>query len=105
METKQGKYTKGPWKVSNYRPYNIIARDPKESTYEKGDDAFRSLALVCSDSIETTKADALLIACAPELLEALKRVREAFYVKGDSKSLKLAFEGTKELVAKAEGRA
>lgn len=42
---------------------------------------------------------------ARELLEALKRVREAFYVKGDSKSLRAAFEGTKELVAKAEGRA
>lgn len=45
-----------------------------------------------------------LIAAAPELLEALKRVRHAFYVDGSSKALRLAFENTKELVAKAEGR-
>lgn len=30
-------HTPTPWKVSNYR-FGIIARDPKESTYEKGDD-------------------------------------------------------------------
>jgi len=46
-----------------------------------------------------------LIAAAPELLEALKRVRHAFYVDGSSKALRAAFEGTKELVAKSEGRA
>lgn len=40
---------------------------------------------------------------ARELLVALIRVREAFYVKGDSKSLKAAFEGTKELVNEAMG--
>ena len=41
---------------------------------------------------------------APELLAALKRVRWAFYVQGSSKALREAFNGTKELVAKAEGR-
>lgn len=50
------------------------------------------------------KANARLIVAAPELLEALKRVRHAFYVDGSSKALRLAFEGTKELVAEAEGR-
>ena len=46
-----------------------------------------------------------MLAASAELLEALKRVREAFYVVGTSKALRAAFEGTKELVAKAEGRA
>lgn len=31
-------------KISNYRPYAILARDPKESTYEVGDDKFTPIA-------------------------------------------------------------
>lgn len=27
-------------KISNYRPYAILARDPQESTYERGDNEF-----------------------------------------------------------------
>ena len=50
------------------------------------------------------EANANLVASAPELLEAIKRVRHAFYVDGTSKALRIAFEGTKEIVAKAEGR-
>ena len=46
-----------------------------------------------------------MLAASAEMLEALKRVRQAFYVDGTSKALRAAFEGTKELVAKAEGRA
>lgn len=49
------------------------------------------------------EANARLMAAAPELLEALMRVRNAFYVDGSSKALRAAFEGTKELVAKAKG--
>lgn len=40
-----------------------------------------------------------------DLLEALKRCRNAFYVDGKASALRKAFEGTKELVAKAEGGA
>ena len=49
-------------------------------------------------------ANARLIAAAPDLLEALKRVRQAFYVDGTAKALRAAFEGTKEIVSRAEGR-
>lgn len=62
----------------------------------------------------TTKKSKLTIECCDswckidgmptysELLEALKRVRHAFYVEGNSKALRAAFKGTKELVEKAE---
>lgn len=39
-----------------------------------------------------------LYAKAPEMLAALRRIREAFYVKGTSKALKAALEGTQQLV-------
>jgi hypothetical protein len=31
-------------KISNYRPYGILARDPNESTYEYGDNNFTPIA-------------------------------------------------------------
>lgn len=54
--------------------------------------------------IEQARANAAVMAAAAEMLEALKRVRQAFYVAGTSKALRAAFAGTKELVAKAERR-
>jgi len=67
-------HTPGPWKISNYRPYNIIARDPAESTYEVGDDKFTPFASAFGENRE---ANASLIAKAwliPEYEEVLKLV-------------------------------
>lgn len=55
--------------------------------------------------VKQNAVNARLIAAAPDLLAALKRVRQAFYVDGKASALRAAFEGTKELVARAEGRA
>jgi hypothetical protein len=76
-------HTPGPWKVSNYRPFKIIARDPMESTFEIGDDKFPVLGecFISSDfSYQTTKANAELIASAPSLaaeIAALKAQNDA----------------------------
>ena len=39
------------WKISNYRPFGIIERDPAESTYEVGDDKFPFVASVHGDNL------------------------------------------------------
>lgn len=91
-------YTPGPWELRHERHLgktdHIIKIGTSAVYFQRG---------VGQTEAETI-INARLIASAPELLEALKRVRHAFYVDGTSKALRVAFEGTKELVAKAEGR-
>lgn len=93
------KHTPGPWKVSNYRPYDIIARDPKESTYECGDNRYDPIATVYRNHTQEFLANARLIAAAPELLEALKGVLEWDYDELDY-DLRKRLES---VVAKVEG--
>lgn len=47
--------------------------------------------------------DANLFCHAEELLNALLKLRKAFYVDGSSKALRAEFETTKLLIAKAKG--
>jgi hypothetical protein len=67
------RHTPEPWRVSNYRPQRVIARDPAEGTYEHGDDKFPTLAHF--ESVEDGKrAVACVNACAgipTELLELM----------------------------------
>lgn len=91
------KHTAGPWKVSNYRPNQVIARDPKESTYEIGDDKFCPLAMV------PEIADAHLIASAPELLEALKNIIADDEMRDGDLPQELV-NMAKAVIFKAEGR-
>lgn len=42
-EERQPTCFNSKWKISNYRPYGIIARDPDESTYKVGDDKFPAI--------------------------------------------------------------
>lgn len=96
-KTKPLPHTPGPWMVgtdtargaSNGRSH-VLAQHP-----------LGPLMLVAD--CRGHEGNARLIAAAPELVEALERVRHAFYVDGSSKALRAAFEGTKELVAKAKG--
>lgn len=60
MTTPQA-HTKEPWKVSNYRPAQIIARNPSESTYEKGDNLFEPLAVVSTGNGFADLANAVRI--------------------------------------------
>ena len=50
------------------------------------------------------EANARLIAAAPELLQLVKDMREAFYVKGTRKALLAVMERSKSVMEKAEGR-
>lgn len=94
------KHTPGPWYVERY---DVMALKPERE--HLGEGAPETICgMISSVSPEETRCNQQLIAAAPELLDALKRVRDAFYIKGTSKALRAAFEGTKELVAKAEGR-
>lgn len=99
------KHTPGPWSLD----LNNNPREVGDDNYVLSANGwqfakFNDESLACGFDACTPAANAHLIAAAPELLEALKRVRHAFYVDGKAKALRAAFEGTKELVAKAEGR-
>lgn len=67
MANKRKKHTPGPWVITNKTEKGIVLSE--------GADGFR-IALVHNDDSGLEEADALLIAAAPDLLIALKRVRE-----------------------------
>lgn len=93
-------HTPGPWYKDGHE---VKVRKPERE--HLGDGAPETICeMLSSVSPEETRANQMLIVSAPDLLDALKRVREAFYVAGTSKALRAAFNGTRELVAKAEGR-
>ena len=50
------------------------------------------------------EANARLIAAAPELLQLVKDMREAFYVKGTRKALLAVMGRSKSVMEKSEGR-
>ena len=94
------KHSMGPWKVLHH---TAPQHDGDRAVYAPGNKLICEMNGGPNDDSETL-ANARLIASAPELLKALKRVSHAFYVDGTSKALRVAFEGTKEIVAKSEGR-
>ena len=68
-------------KISTYRPYGLIERDPAESTYELGDDKFPIVAHI-SDKRIARRIVACVNACAgiknaaaiPGVVEACKEL-------------------------------
>ena len=99
MKTTEAQHTKGPWSIvdCDNDGYHII--NPNIPG--------KHIATVSIDDMDPDecRVNAALLRTAPELLEALMRVRDAFYVEGTSKALRQAFDGTKEIVAKALGNA
>ena len=92
--TQTAKHTPGPWTVERepglYGVYQIEEAAKRER---------------CGDmATDEPKANARLIAVAPEMLSLLKRINEAFYVKGTRKALTAVMAETKPLIAKAEAR-
>lgn len=56
-------YTKGEWKVEEHRGETNIATE------------FQNIAKMCFDDSHTLKANAHLIAAAPDMYEALKEIK------------------------------
>ena len=68
-------------KISTYRPYGLLERDPAESTYEVGDDKFPVVAHIndrriaerivsCVNALAGIQNPAAI----PDVVEALKRI-------------------------------
>lgn len=83
------------WKISNYRPFGIIERDPSESTYEYGDDKFPIIVNVCGTlveqkeraelivrSVNQSPAFATLVEAANDCVKRMELLREMLKVSG-----------------------
>jgi hypothetical protein len=94
-------HTPGPWIVTNEDPPRILATDDRATVVA---------VTTAPRSNPSNMADARLIAAAPELLEALKKiVRRAFPVSGsDAMDLRRDLHHIQEIalqaIAKAEGK-
>jgi hypothetical protein len=98
--TQTTKHTPGPWQDNDAGLiYGQVSGDDDEAPF---------ICDVCDnqpDYTEREKANPRLITAAPEMLALLKRINEAFYVKGTHTALLPVMAETKPLIAKAEGRA
>lgn len=98
-EIKETKHTAGPWKVEQWKYRNDMDRD----VITNGSHAVCSMEGVWLDDarhdemIAVAKANARLIAAAPELLESLERLA-TFYANEDEEATRAL-----ALVAKAKG--
>ncbi len=102
------KHTPGPWsyaingkeRIPGYPPITIYKAD-KTDIISQTDDGYY-------DYVAISEADARLIAAAPEMLEALKRmlchaVYNSEYNKWTIEMSDFVLQHNKELIAKAEG--
>lgn len=97
------KHTPGPWRTiesTNKTVRTIVGKDFPGQGYIADVNLCRT-----NDAQEVDgEANARLIAAAPELLQLVKDMREAFYVKGTRKALLAVMERSKSVMEKAEGR-
>ena len=84
------RHTQGKWKVYRYGKSVTVGTIG-------GTRIADNLEVGLPEAEAEAEANAELIADGPELLAAIGKLREAFYVKGTSKALKAAFEETQEL--------
>lgn len=93
METK---HTPGPWWIDD--DHNIAAGNG---------DCYKTIAdprCMSPENHEEMDANAHLIAAAPEMLELLKAINNAFYVSGTRKAMMEVMAQTKPLIHKATGQ-
>ena len=64
------------WKISNYRPFGIIERDPNESTYEVGDDKFPIIVDVRGSFQEQQERAAKIVHAVNSLATNSARIAE-----------------------------
>lgn len=87
--------TPGPW---------VIEYKPRYRHYVHGPDHNAICKMSDSRETEETKANAHLISAAPDLLEALKTITEAFDATFDPNRRRQALEDAKQAILKAEGK-
>lgn len=92
------KHTPGPWQLDP-RPEDIINGTEAYGVRESEDHA--PLAVVYADAPES-KANARLIAAAPEMLETLELARKALY-SNNLQRIKGTYEVIERIIAKATG--
>lgn len=104
------KHTEGPWIISEYE-----VRHPITLEIRKGCEIFckDNNRVVCqipdyhfhAEDVEYQSADSRLIAAAPELLEALEKLRQAFVIAAGDESpfCKFALDPVDAVIAKARG--
>ena len=74
MDTKQTQHTPGPWKAETFVVMGAEDHPKSGYTIKAGDDAIADLYHGCGWTKAEVKANARLIAAAPELLAALEAV-------------------------------
>lgn len=99
-------HTKGPWSVVEHDHGTVVVTEsPKKTKYG----ASRYAAIGGFDSsdpeqLAEAKANARLIAAAPELLEFVRAFRDAYYEEDGWIDLKSSAKTASALIAKAEGK-
>lgn len=97
------KHTQGPWFVSKTAGFFCVDSIPRGKKTPWGGDyrIAKTYASPLAPEYEEAKANARLIAAAPELLNSLKEVLAAWtYIDEEHDSI---YEKAKKLIAKAEG--
>ena len=101
--TNAPQHTPGPWRTiesTNTTMRTVVGPDFPGQGYIADVNLCRTNDAQDIDG----EANARLIAAAPELLQLVKDMREAFYVKGTRKALLAVMERSKSVMEKAEGR-
>ncbi len=92
------KYTPGPYRIEEITPgyarYDIVTTIDGQN--------YR-VANVFGETEDNAKANAALIAAAPDLYALLSEINRTFYGDGSFKAMKAVMEKTKPLLEKARG--
>jgi len=94
------KHTPGPWKQHPYEKKAIVG--------DRGDKVTHDIAHICQTGKQATiEANARLIAAAPEMLAALKRIMVIFEREGigsDEEESEPLYNDIKTIINRIEGR-
>lgn len=96
---EMSKYTQGPWAYNGDTVIEAASPDLRGEHIHICD-----LRTTMGKVDEETRATAYLIVEAPEMLQIIKDMRNAFYVKGTRKALLEVMERSKAVMERAEGR-
>lgn len=101
----ESKHTPGPWEVSIGNDYAVTAEAyPKAYPHHyKSDDLGEYLAYVGNRAEDFGKANARLIAAAPDMLEALEVMLQEPWLTDSDKPKHWAQEQARAAIAKAKG--